>query len=113
MASARRITIRCLAPAVRGHGRSLGLVGGGRQRGIGIRRGEWALDHPRHLLLDLCVDGVDRLALEAAVVDQPAPADQEGIALLPALELTRLAVTARIAARVPDEAVGEHLEEDR
>ena len=50
---------------------------------------------------------------QAAVVDQPLPAEQQRVALLPALELARLAVLARIAARVADEAVHHHLEEHR
>src|SRR5581483_1433182 len=93
------------------------LGGGGRELQRGLRRvGERRRERSRLDRVQLCGDvGLDGVQLVRAgsVLEQPSTRDAQRVALAPAVELALRPVLARVAARVPDEAVRERLDERR
>ena len=74
------------------------------------RRGEAALAHPLELIGYLALELVEGRCAGTVVLELCAQHDDR-VARPPFIELALRAVCARIAARMPDEAVGQRLDE--
>src|SRR4051794_30749413 len=76
------------------------------RKSLGKRSSERRLLDPVELAVDLGLDARDVLGVDSEVVTQDLRSDGQRVARTPPLELPLGAILARVATRVPNEAIG-------